>query len=138
NPQPVHLFSMSDIFENARQTLAAITAESPEDAEALESFRIHYLGSKGLIKSLMEEMRNVPNERKRDYGQLMNTLKQQAEEKYQSLKAAFGAQAESAAGQSLDLTAPGEPLPLGSRHPVAVTLNRIVDIFTRMGFSVAD
>jgi phenylalanyl-tRNA synthetase alpha chain len=129
---------MSDIFEKARQTLAGIAAEAPATPEALETFRIHYLGSKGAIKSLMEEMRNVPNERKRDYGQLMNTLKQQAEEKYQTLKAAFEAQADNAAGQSLDLTAPGEPLPLGSRHPVAMTLNRIVDIFTRMGFSVAD
>lgn len=134
----VQLLDMADIFEKARQTLATLTAESPANPDALEAFRIQYLGSKGLIKSLMEEMRNVPNERKRDYGQLMNTLKQQAEEKYQSLKETFEAQAQRAAGQSLDLTAPGEPLPLGSRHPVAVTLNRIVDIFTRMGFSVAD
>ncbi|MCW5924865.1 MAG: phenylalanine--tRNA ligase subunit alpha [Saprospiraceae bacterium] len=129
---------MSDIFEKAQQTLAALAAESPADPAALEAFRIQYLGSKGLVKSLMEEMRNVPNERKRDYGQLMNTFKQQAEEKYQSLKAVFEAAAETAANQSLDLTAPGEPLPLGSRHPIAVTLNRITDIFARMGFSVAD
>ncbi len=129
---------MSDIFEKAQQALADLAAESPANSEALETFRIHYLGSKGLVKSLMEEMRNVPNERKRDYGQLMNTLKQQAEEKYLSLKSAFEAQAESTLGQTLDLTAPGEPRPLGSRHPVALTLNRIVDIFARMGFSVAD
>ncbi|MBK8424541.1 MAG: phenylalanine--tRNA ligase subunit alpha [Lewinellaceae bacterium] len=129
---------MSDIFETAQQTIAAIAAESPANTEALETFRIRYLGSKGLVKNLMEEMRQVPNEQKRAYGQLMNTLKQQAEEKYQSLKSVFEAQSESGAGQSLDLTAPGEPLPLGSRHPVAVTLNRIVEIFTRMGFSVAD
>jgi phenylalanyl-tRNA synthetase alpha chain len=129
---------MSDIFETAQQTIAAIAAESPANIEALETFRIRYLGSKGLVKNLMEEMRQVPNEQKRAYGQLMNTLKQQAEEKYQSLKSVFEAQSESGAGQSLDLTAPGEPLPLGSRHPVAVTLNRIVEIFTRMGFSVAD
>jgi phenylalanyl-tRNA synthetase alpha chain len=129
---------MSDIFEKARQTLAELGAESPATPESLETFRIQYLGTKGTIKGLMDEMRNVPNERKREYGQLMNTLKQQAEEKYQALKTAFEAQADSAAAQSLDLGAPGEPLPLGSRHPVAVTLNRIVDIFTRMGFSVAD
>lgn len=129
---------MSDIFEKAQQTLSDLAGEAPANPEALETFRIHYLGTKGLIKSLMEEMRNVPNERKRDYGQLMNTLKQQAEEKYQNLKSDFESKADSAAGLTLDLTAPGEPLPLGSRHPVAVTLNRIVDIFTRMGFSVAD
>ena len=129
---------MSDIFEQARQTLAALAAETPATPEALETFRIHYLGSKGLVKARMEEMRNVPNERKREYGQLVNSLKQQAEEQYQTLKSGFEAQADNAAGLALDLTAPGEPLPLGSRHPVAVTLNRIVEIFTRMGFSVAD
>jgi phenylalanyl-tRNA synthetase alpha chain len=83
-------------------------------------------------------MRQVPNENKKAYGQLVNTLKQTTEEKFQTLKAALEARAEASAGAQLDLSAPGEPLPLGARHPVAVTLNRIVDIFTRMGFSVAD
>jgi phenylalanyl-tRNA synthetase alpha chain len=129
---------MVEIFEKAQQTSAEIAAETPANAEALEAFRIRYLGTKGIIKGLMEEMRNVPNERKRDYGQVMNNLKQEAEAKYQSLKATFEEQALSGPSQALDLSAPGEPLPLGSRHPVAVTLNRIVDIFTRMGFSVAD
>jgi phenylalanyl-tRNA synthetase alpha chain len=129
---------MSDIFEKAQHTLTALEQESPADAAALEMFRIQYLGSKGLVKSLMEEMRQVPNERKREYGQLMNALKQQAEDKYNALKAELEARADGAAALQLDLSAPGEPLPLGSRHPVAVTLNRIVEIFARMGFSVAD
>ena len=129
---------MSDIFEKAKKTLTDLAAESPLDPEAIEAFRIRYLGTKGLIKGLMEEMRQVPNEQKREYGQLMNSLKQQAEEKYQALKAELEAKADNAAAASLDLTAPGDPMPLGSRHPLAVTLNRIVDIFTRMGFSVAD
>lgn len=129
---------MSDIFEKALQAQAAINAEAPANAEALEAFRIQYIGSKGLLKSLMGEMANVPNERKRDYGQLMNTLKQAAESKYQSLKETFEAQAESAGGQVYDLSAPGEPIQLGSRHPVSVTMNRIVEIFSRMGYSVAD
>ncbi|MCB0543348.1 MAG: phenylalanine--tRNA ligase subunit alpha [Saprospiraceae bacterium] len=129
---------MSDIFEKAKKTLTDLAAESPLDSEAIEAFRIRYLGTKGLIKSLMEEMRQVPNEQKREYGQLMNSLKQQAEEKYQALKAELEAKADNAAAAALDLTAPGDPMPLGSRHPLAVTLNRIVDIFTRMGFSVAD
>jgi phenylalanyl-tRNA synthetase alpha chain len=129
---------MTDIFEKAAQTLTEIETQSPADAAALEQFRIHYLGAKGLIKNLMEEMRNVPNERKRDYGQLVNQLKQTAEAKYDALKETFENQAQSVAGQAIDLTAPGDPLPLGSRHPVAVTMNRVVEIFTRMGFSVAD
>jgi phenylalanyl-tRNA synthetase alpha chain len=129
---------MSDIFEKAQHALAALEQESPADAAVLETFRIQYLGSKGLVKSLMEEMRQVPNERKREYGQLMNALKQQAEDKYNALKAEVEARADGTAALQLDLSAPGEPLPLGSRHPVAVTLNRIVEIFARMGFSVAD
>jgi len=131
-------FNMADIFEKAGQTLAEISTQSPANAAELEQFRIHFLGSKGIIKQLMEEMRNVPNERKRDYGQLMNRLKQQAEEKLESLKTAFEDQAQGAAAHHIDLSAPGEPLPLGSRHPVALTMNRIVEIFTRMGFSVVD
>lgn len=127
-----------DIFEQVSRASAAIEAEQPASLEALEQFRIQYLGSKGLVKNLMEEMRQVPNERKREFGQAMNALKQAAEAKYAALKAELEAKSESAAAQALDLSAPGEPLPLGSRHPVAVTLNRIVDIFTRMGFSVAD
>lgn len=118
--------------------MAEISAEAPNSPEALESFRIKYLGSKGTVKALMEAMRQVPNEQKREYGQLMNTLKQLAEDKYQSLKTELDAQAELSAATQLDLSAPAEPLPIGSRHPVAVTMNRIVDIFSRMGFSVAD
>ncbi len=129
---------MADIFEKVEQVLAEIAAQSPANAAELEHFRIQYLGTKGLIKSLMEEMRNVPNESKRDFGQLMNRLKQEAEAKYDALKESFESQSQGAAAQAIDLTAPGEPLPLGSRHPVALTMNRIVEIFTRMGFSVVD
>ena len=129
---------MSDIFEKVQQTITEVAADTPGNAKLLEAFRIRYLGTKGEIKALMEEMRAVPNERKREFGQLMNTLKLQAEEKYAALKSDLEAQAESAVGQQLDLTAPGEPLPIGSRHPVAVTMNRIVDIFARMGFAVVD
>ena len=129
---------MPDIFEKVASTLAAVAAETPVNAEALETFRIRYLGAKGEIKALMEEMRTVPNERKRDFGQLMNNLKQQAEEKYVALKSSLEAQADNAVATIPDLSAPGEPLPVGSRHPVAVTMNRIVDIFARMGFAVAD
>lgn len=129
---------MADIFEKAEQVLAEIAGQSPANPTELEAFRIQYLGAKGVIKGLMEEMRNVPNERKRDYGQLMNRLKQEAEEKHEALKERFENQAQGAAAQTIDLTAPGEPLPIGSRHPVAVTMNRIIEIFTRMGYSVAD
>jgi phenylalanyl-tRNA synthetase alpha chain len=129
---------MSDIFEKVRQLTDEVINESPATADALEQFRIRYLGTKGEIKGLMEEMRSIANDRKKEFGQLVNALKQAAEEKFQVLKHNMDVEKEQAAVQQMDLTAPGEPLSLGSRHPVAVTMNRIVDIFTRIGFSVAD
>lgn len=129
---------MSDLFKKVQETIDAIAAANPADAAQLEEFRIQYLGAKGVVKAFMEEMRQVPNENKKAYGLLVNTLKQTAEDKFQTLKNALDALSEAAVGQEYDLTAPGEPLSLGARHPVAVTMNRIVDIFTRMGFSVAD
>lgn len=129
---------MSDIFERVQQTITAVQSEAPANAEALETFRIKYLGSKGVIKSIMEEMRNVPNERKREFGQLVNNLKQIAEEKHQQIKSVLEESAADAAGSGLDLTRPGEPLPLGARHPVSLTMNRIIKIFEKIGFVVAD
>jgi phenylalanyl-tRNA synthetase alpha chain len=86
----------------------------------------------------MGEIKNVPNEQKKEFGQLINKAKETAEEKFNTLKEQLEAAAESATISTLDLTAPGEPLPLGSHHPIAITLNRIVGIFERIGFVVAD
>ncbi|MFT6936672.1 MAG: phenylalanyl-tRNA synthetase alpha chain, partial [Saprospiraceae bacterium] len=68
----------NEIFEKAKAVLAEIEAAKPDAKEALEQFRIKYIGSKGIVKSLMSEMRNIPNEMKRDYGQLVNSVKQGA------------------------------------------------------------
>ncbi|MCB0629479.1 MAG: phenylalanine--tRNA ligase subunit alpha, partial [Lewinella sp.] len=87
---------------------------------------------------LMGEIRNVPNEQKRDYGQLVNKAKEVAETKYQQLKAELESAAEQAEAGQLDLSAPGEPLELGARHPLAMTRNRIVRIFERIGYVVAE
>jgi phenylalanyl-tRNA synthetase alpha chain len=129
---------MSDIFEQVQQLQAAVAAASPTNLAELEAFRVQYLGTNGSVKAIMGEMRNVPNERKRDFGQVVNQLKQVTEEKYQNLKADFEAQAEQANVAQIDLTRPGEPLPLGVRHPVSITMNRIIRVFERIGFVVAD
>ena len=109
--------------------------EAPSQAE-LEAFRIKYLGTKGIIKDLMGQMKNVPNEQKREFGQVMNSLKQAAEEKYEALKTGLSDTRE--AGPAIDLTLPGDPLPLGSRHPISIVRNQIVDTFRRIGFTVAE
>lgn len=129
--------TMADIFEQVQAATAAIEAENPTTLDAVEQFRIKYLGSKGLIKSLMEAMREVPNDQKRTFGQQVNALKQQAETKWQTLKDSLSEQP-SEAERQLDLSAPGDPLNLGARHPVSLTLRRILSIFERMGFVVAD
>ena len=125
------------IFENANALLAEIQAAAPNTPEALEAFRIRYLGTKSVLKEAFAEMRNVDPARKSEYGQLTNLLKSTAEEKYRTLKAEF----EAAADTNLaipDLTAPAEPYFMGARHPVSVILDRIVEIFARLGFTVAE
>jgi phenylalanyl-tRNA synthetase alpha chain len=128
----------NEIFEKAKAILTEIEAAKPSDVEALEQFRIKYIGTKGIVKSLMGEMRNIPNELKRDYGQLVNSVKQGAEAAYQRLKDELEMAAEKTQANELDLTAPGESLHLGSRHPVSIVMNKIVDIFSRIGFTVAE
>lgn len=126
-----------ETFDKVNAILAEIEAAAPKTAEEVEQFRIKYLGSKNILKPLMGEIRNVPNERKKEYGQLINKVKQVAEAKFQQLKDASESAADAAEGHSIDLTAPGEPLELGSRHPVSIVMNRIIEIFERIGFEVA-
>lgn len=127
-----------EIFDKVNAILAEMNAAAPQNAEETEQFRIKYLGSKNILKPLMGEIRNVPNERKKEYGQLINKVKQAAQTKYEELKAASENAADAAEAQDLDLTAPGEPLELGSRHPVSIVMNRIIQIFERIGFTVSE
>ena len=115
-----------------------IRAEAPDNADALEQFRIKYLGSKNLIKPLFAEMRNVPNEEKKAFGQLLNEAKKTAEEKYAELKNGLSTASTDQASHDLDLTAPGEPFELGARHPISIVMDEIIDIFSRIGFTVAE
>ncbi len=129
---------MSIIFEKVQQIVSQIEAAAPDNLEALEAFRIQFLGSKNELKPLMGEIKNVGDERKKEYGQLVNAAKQAAETKFAMLKEALEAAAEAQTSQQIDLTAPPEGIALGSRHPVAITMNRIVEIFRRIGFSIAE
>ncbi len=128
----------SAIFDKVRNIHEEIKLANPQSKEELEQFRIRFLGTKNIIKPLMGEIRNIPNEQKKEYGQLVNQVKGAAEEKFQTLKDAAESAAEATAGQDLDLFAPPEPVALGSRHPISVTMNRIIDIFSRMGYTVAE
>jgi phenylalanyl-tRNA synthetase alpha chain len=139
SPEDENIVRMSTVqFGNIEEVIQEIAASQPANAEELEQFRLRYLGSKNIIRPLMAEIRNIPNEQKKDYGLMINKAKQAAEAKFQQLKADLDRSSESAAFDALDLTAPGYPQELGSRHPVSIVMNRIIQIFERIGFSVAE
>lgn len=128
----------AEIFGKVKQIIEEIKTSNPSAKEEIEQFRIKYLGSKNILKPLMGEIRNIPNEMKREFGQLVNQAKQTAEAKFQELKNAAESASEAGDFQKLDLTAPGEPMSLGARHPNSIVMNRIIDIFQRLGFAIAE
>lgn len=127
-----------EIFDRLRQIVRDIEASAPATKEQLELFRSQYLGSKNILKPLMEEIRHVPNEQKKEFGQLVNAAKQSAEEIFKAAQEKFESQHQDTGAIDLDLTAPGEPLFTGSRHPISIVMNRIIRVFERIGFIVAD
>lgn len=129
---------VKELFQQLDDLKEEIASAQPGSAEELEAFRIRFLGSKNILKPLFGQMRNVPDERKKDFGQALNTLKQAAEQKYESLSSVLAAKSDTAAVEQIDLTTPGEPFSPGSRHPVNIVLDEIVDIFSRLGFVVSE
>jgi phenylalanyl-tRNA synthetase alpha chain len=113
-----------------------VKAENPAIAEAVENFRIKYLGTKGLVKTIMGEMKNVAADNKKEAGQLLNEFKIFVEEKFASFTGAQAAENKSTV--DFDLTLPGTPAPIGTRHPISIVKNKIVGIFNKLGFAVAE
>ena len=107
-----------------------------QNAAEVEEFRIKYSGKKGILNDLFAEFKAVPNEQKKEFGQVVNELKTIVNDKVTSLKESFESQGESRS--DFDLTRPGEMTELGSRHPINSVKNRIVEIFSRIGFTLSD
>ncbi len=124
------------ILEKIETLLQEINSLTAENAEALEALRIKYLSKKGAINELVADFRNVPADQKREVGMRLNELKTKAQDKINQLKEAFEDQ--SSSGQELDLTRSAYPAPLGTRHPLSIVRNEIVDIFARLGFNIAE
>lgn len=106
------------------------------DAKALEELRIKYLSKKGIVNELMGEFRNVPGDQKREIGMKINELKTSLQNKFNALKEALATQDEDYS--NIDLTRTPYPIALGTRHPLSIVKNEIIDIFSRLGFSIAD
>ena len=128
---------MQNLLEQIADFKKEMTAFSATDEKQVEEFRIKYLGTKGIVKAMMAEMKNVPAEQKKEAGQWLNEFKQFAETRYEELRSSTSNQHPASSIQA-DLSLPGDSLPLGSRHPVTLMRNRIVSIFQRLGFAVAE
>jgi len=104
--------------------------------EEIEQFRIKFNGKKGILNDLFEQFKSVSNDQKKEYGQKINLLKQSISAKLEELTQSSSSQ--NVVTEKEDLTRPGYPLELGSRHPINLVKNRITDIFKSIGFAVAD
>ena len=104
--------------------------------EGIEQFRIKFNGKKGILNDLFEQFKSVSNDQKKEYGQKINLLKQSISAKLEELTQSSSSQ--NVAAEKEDLTRPGFPLELGSRHPINLVKNKITDIFKSIGFAVAD
>lgn len=118
------------------QLLEEVEALKAANAEELEALRIKYLSKKGAINDLMADFRNVAAEQKKEVGMRLNELKAKAQEKINALKEQFETQENGAC--ELDLTRSAYPIEMGTRHPLSIVKNEIIDIFSRLGFSIAE
>jgi phenylalanyl-tRNA synthetase alpha chain len=127
---------MEQLLKQIENYKNEINAFSAIDEKQVEEFRIKYLGTKGIVKAIMGEMKNVAVENKKEAGQLLNEFKIFVERKYDELKDSTSNIEHQTS--KIDLSLPGDVQPIGSRHPVVLMKNRIVSIFQRLGFAVAE
>jgi phenylalanyl-tRNA synthetase alpha chain len=125
-------------FDKAKQLLEDIRNYKIETEQKLESFRIEFLGTKSSIKALFGEIKNVPDDKKKEFGQYLNEIKNIAELKFNESKEKIVSSGSKSGTENLDLTRPAEKIRLGSRHPISIVNNRIIEIFTKLGFAVAE
>ena len=118
------------------QLLEEVSQLAAANQEELEALRIKYLSKKGQISELFNDFRNVANEEKREVGQLLNELKNVAQDKINELKDAFSNSATE--DNKTDLTRCADPVKLGTRHPLSLVKHEIIDIFSRIGFTIAE
>src|SRR5690606_28941445 len=125
------------MIEAIKEHLVEVERFNATSQEELETFRIKYLGKKGLLNHFFAEFKNVPKGEKKEFGLMINQLKDAASQKVAQLKEHLENQA-GPQGSLNDLSRPGEPVEVGARHPISLVRNRIVDIFSRIGFNVPE
>ncbi|MDN3596110.1 phenylalanine--tRNA ligase subunit alpha [Zunongwangia endophytica] len=125
------------MIDKIKEHIADVKAFNATTKEEIEAFRIKYLGKKGILNSYFAEFKNVPNEQKKDFGQTVNELKTSTQDKVEELKNHLES-LEEEKGIYGDLSRPSEPLEIGSRHPISIVKNQIIEIFSNIGFNVSE
>lgn len=124
------------MIDKIKEIAEKIDQFTAKNAEELEALRIQYLSKKGEVSALFNDFRNVATDQKKEMGQLLNDLKNKAQDKINELKEQFESQ--SGENNEIDLTRTAYPIPLGTRHPLSLVKEEIIDIFARQGFTVAE
>ena len=124
------------MLEKVQELLREVEGFAPKNNEELEVFRIRFLGKKGVMNDLFAAFKTVPNEQKKDFGKALNQLKQAAQAKLDECKDAFEGTEED--DENIDLSRPVPLDNLGSRHPISLVRNKIVEIFKRIGFTISE
>lgn len=123
------------MFEKIKEYIQEVQNFQSTDPAELENFRIRFNGKKGILTQLFDDFKQIHNEQKKAYGQEINALKQAFLQKFEELKSSTPTTEKST---EIDLTRPGFPFQLGTRHPISLVKNRIIEIFKSIGFAVAD
>jgi len=126
-----------DQFAKMDALMAEIAQFPVTDAGSMEQFRVRFLGSKNVLKDVFAAIKEVPAERRKEFGSRVNALKQSAEDRYALLEAQFK-KAGPDAGQEIDVTRPANTLPTGARHPITIVKDELISIFTKLDYAVVD
>lgn len=126
---------MQSLKEQINTHEEAIRAFEPRNRQELETYRIRYLGTKGIVRQVFAAMKDIPVAEKKEAGQLLNAFKQLAEARYEAFR--YMQQQDSTTKKEVDISLPGTPLSAGTRHPLRLVENHIVSVFEKIGFSVA-
>ena len=122
--------------EKINRLLQEVNQMTAAGMDELEALRIKYLSKKGEISLLFNDFRDVANEEKREVGQLLNDLKNSAQNKLNEIKEILSEKGDST--EKTDLTRSSDPIAIGTRHPLSLTKNEIIEIFSRIGFTIAE
>jgi len=125
------------MIEELKSHIKEVENFTTESLDEVEAFRIKYLGKKGILNDYFAQFKSVPKEEKKTFGQTINQLKQAANQKVENLKSELASKIEEK-GIYGDLTRPGEPVEIGSRHPISIVKNQIIEVFSNIGFNVSE